>query len=452
MLVVSAVVALVATGCKKRGAESAPSPAPSTSSLASARAPAEPATATVRFERFVDAHAHPKEGLVQVAGVTRDGAVVLVDYDASLAVKARHDLAQGFVAGDSTRVSLEPGGLVVANGKLGDEPQTWLLQEGAAPRAMSPEWCETDQGVAWLQRDDAGVRVHFVRRAPPAIDATSALVGAPTSLAFLDCSAALVVVSLSENERRLLVRLSPSAPDFATQKPTPIEVEGPDDHAEDQRELRVIPRADEVAVLFVGEQGAVSMRLLRAGQSAPTPWITPTLPAEAGKPQKPFSYAFENDIVETSTAATAGGPLFLLSNEPMPPGGSCPPSTEPVRTVLYTFGFDAAGKGASVVTRPIVELPCGVDAIPAHLDADASVAHVWWTEPVEDASCAEAGLGIGAILEAASDRPGARRSKILAEAVVRLEDGRYLAVVRSGGCAPYAAPGNGALVVAPAPK
>jgi hypothetical protein len=356
---------------------------------------------------------------------------------------------------------------VVANGKLGGEAQTWLMQEGAAPRAMSPEWCETDHGVAWLVRDEAGVRVRFVRRAlgagqggpaSPAItalDVTSALVGAPTSLAFLDCSEKAAVVSLSENERRLVVRLSPSAADFTTAKPAPIEVEGPDDHAEDQRDLRVIPRGDEVVVLFVGEQGGVSVRLLRAGQAAPGAWITPTIaadPAAPAKPAKPFTYAFENDMVETTAAPAAGGAFFLLSNEPMPPGGACPPNSEPVRTVLHTLTLDAEGKSASVATRPIVELPCGVDAIPARLDATPAGASVWWTEPVEDGSCAEIGLGIGAILEAASERPGARRTKILAEAAVRLEDGRYLAVVRTGGCAPYAAAGNGALVFAAPPK
>jgi hypothetical protein len=460
----AALASAGAAGCKKRVDSSGSSAASSAASSGpAAQASAAPSTAPPRFERFIDAHVHgtAKDGVVQVAGVTRDNAVVLVDYDAALTVKTRRDLAQGFVAGDSTRVALEPGGLVVANGKLGGEAQTWLMQEGAAPRPMSPEWCETDHGVAWLVRDETGVRVRFVRRALaalagtpalPALDATSALVGAPTSLAFLDCSEKAVVVSLSENERRLVVRLSPSAADFATAKPAPIEVEGPDDHAEDQRDLRVIPRGDEVVVLFVGEQGGVSVRLLRAGQAAPGPWIIPTLHPESGKAAKPFTYAFENDMVETTAAPAAGGAFFLLSNEPMPPGGACPPNSEPVRTVLHTLTLDAEGKSASVATRPIVELPCGVDAIPAHLDATAAGASVWWTEPVEDGSCAEIGLGIGAILEAASDRPGARRAKILAEAAVRLEDGRYLAVVRTGGCAPYAAAGNGALVLAPAPK
>jgi hypothetical protein len=467
-----AFVALAATsaagvlaGCKKHGSEGAP-PAATTgapSAGASGSGSAAPSTALPRFERFFDAHLAPsgagRDGLIQVAGVTRDNAIVLADYDASLSLKSRRDLAQGFVAGDSTRVSLEPTGLVVVNGKINGDLQTWLLQEGAAPRAMSPEWCEVDHGIAWLMRDDTGVRVRFVRKAAqaaPAVDATSALVGAPTSLAFLDCSEKAVFVSLSENERRLIVRMSPGAADFATQKPAPIEIDGPDDHTEDQRDLRVIPRGDEIAILFVGEQGGVAMRLLRAGQTAPTPWL-PLVDASgasspAGKPSKPFTYAFENDIVDLVAAPKAGGPIYLLSNEPMPPSGACAANTEPVRTVLHALEIDAEAKRGTVTTRPLVELPCGVDAIPARLAADATSAHVWWTEPVEDGSCAEIGLGVGAILEAGSDKPGARRSKILAESAIRLEDGRYLAVVRQGGCAPYAAPGNGALAWAPPPK
>lgn len=467
-----ALAALVsATGlasCKKRGGDGSAAPGPSGAPSGGPIAPASaaPSTAAPRFERFVDAHLVPPgsgkgEGLVQVAGVTRDNAVVLVDYDAALNVKSRRDLAQGFVAGDSTRVALEPSGLVVVNGKLGGDMQTWLFQEGTAPRAMSPEWCEVDHGVAWLLRDEAGVRVRYVRKGAPAngpspalapVDASSALVGAPTSLAFLDCSERAVFVSLSENERRLVVRLSPSAADFTTAKPAPIEIDGPDDHTEDQRDLRVIPRGDEIAVLFVGEQGGVAMRLLRGGQPAPTPWLPLVDLAKAGKAAKPFTYAFENDIVDIVAAPAAGGPIYLLSNEAMPPSGACAANTEPVRTVLHALEIDAEAKHGGVTTRPLVELPCGVDAIPARLAADATGAHVWWTEPVEDGSCAEIGLGVGAILEAGSDRPGARRSKILAENATRLEDGRYLAVVRAGGCAPYAAPGNGALVWVPAPK
>jgi hypothetical protein len=449
--VVCALIACASSaGCKKRSPEaSTTSPSSAPSSGAIAPASAAPNVATPRFERFIDAHA--KDGGVEVAGVTRDNAIVLVDYDASLAVRARKDLAQGFVAGDSTRVVLAPAGLVVVNGKLGGEAQTWLLSQGTAPRAMSPEWCEVDRGVAWLVRDDQGVRVRFVRRAAPAIDATSSIVGAPTSLAFLDCGDSSLAVSLRDGEKTVVVRLAPSAADFATAKPTPIEVDAPDDHSDDPREVHVLPRGDELAIVYVGEQH-LEMRLLRAGQSTPTPWVALSTAAEAGKPPKEFSYAFENDVVAITAAPKAGGPVYLLSNEPMPAGGSCPPTSEPVRTVLHALEVDADGKKGTVVTRPIVELPCGVDAIPARLTADATGAHVWWTEPVEDGSCAQAGLGVGAIVEAGTERPGARHAKMLAESVVRLDDARYLAVVREGGCAEYKAPGNGALAWAPTPK
>jgi hypothetical protein len=100
----------------------------------------------------------------------------------------------------------------------------------------------------------------------------------------------------------------------------------------------------------------------------------------------------------------------------------------------------------------VIELPCGVEAIAAHLRAEASRATMWWTEPVDTKACQHPGLSASAIVTAVSDRPGAKRRGIIAEGVAPIDDARFVAVVRPAPCVPWSEPGSGALELVPTPR
>jgi hypothetical protein len=148
------------------------------------------------------------------------------------------------------------------------------------------------------------------------------------------------------------------------------------------------------------------------------------------------------DLVDVVAAPNPGGAIYLLVSEPMK--GSCPDGDPPRRIVLHELRTDG-GKSISK-RKPVVELACGVEAIGAHLEADATRARMWWTEPAE--GCAHPGLTVGAIVEAASDKPGARRVAFMAEGIAKVDD-RFVSVVRAGGCSPWNGPNNGTLAWAP---
>jgi hypothetical protein len=128
----------------------------------------------------------------------------------------------------------------------------------------------------------------------------------------------------------------------------------------------------------------------------------------------------------------------MLASEPAQ--GDCPDGDPPRRIVLHTI------ENTSVSTKPVIELPCHVEGIAAHLTAEATRARMWWTDPVDRTVCDQKGLQIGAVVRDSSDGL-TRRMAVLCEGVAQMDATRFLAVTRAGGCAPYEQAGNGALAL-----
>ena len=445
---------LVAIGChrKKPGGELGD---------AAAAAPPPPATAAMpALERFVALRARG-DGDLDLAAVARDRTVLLARLDPALHARTVQTLAPRFEATEETALTLLAGGAVVVSGRVADRLGTFLLDAsaGETAREIGADWCETARGVAWIARETGGARVLYHRAALDGgapIDARSAPVTVSAEReAHLSCGPDAVVVSLRDGEDLSLVRLRPLSPELSatsSASPAPVEVEREGERDDELRDRFVDVRAgDETTLVRVGTD-SVAVRTWGATLGA---WSEVHVRKESGGPGRRFVLSEDADVIDVAASPRAGGTVFLLASEPM--AGSCKDGDPPRRIVLHALtpaasagsegGGAGSGGGALETRRPVLELACGVEAIAAHLAVDptADVARLWWSEPVADGSCAFPGLGVGAVVQASSDQPGARRRPILAEGVAAVGDGRFAGVVRNGGCAPYDALGNGTL-------
>jgi hypothetical protein len=439
-----------APSCTCRG-KNASSDAAAASGSADAASSEGAIEALPRFERFIDARLR-EDGEIDLAGVTRDNRLVFARAralpDGTFESRGIHSLATDFVATEETSIVVVRGGLAVALGKIGGKAGNWLVgTTSPQPREIGEDWCSSGGGVAWLAREEGGARVFYVHSG--VTDATSGLVGAsPDAEVHLSCGPDALVVSVVDGENLTLARLRPGTPAFATAPPLVVmEKEG---ELEDElRERVVVARGgDDVVVVRIGER-KVWMRELVAASTTPTAWSSLATTKDSGEPGKAFRLDADADVIDVE-ASPSGGPspgapiTWLLASEPMR-GSSCKDGDPPRRIVLHSLKAGVGGEPGSETRRPIVELACGVEAIAAHLTADGDLARMWWSEPIADGSCAFPGLAVGAAIEATSDKPGARRHALVAEGVTRIADGRFIAVVREGGCASYDAAGNGAL-------
>jgi hypothetical protein len=415
------VLSLSACGSCKKKPEPAPTPAASASASSSA-----PAGSALLLEKFLDAHA--LEGGFEVAAIARDRTVVRAVLDANLAVKQSVVLARDVEAVEGTDVSLAssgPSALIVVTAKIGGTRGTWLLRENAAPRTIGIEHCRLRDGFAWLERDGESTRIKVVR-ANGELESPVIVVPADRE-AHLTCGATAVVLSMRDGEN-----LSTSTWTMGS-APTPLaeaEKEGVLDDELRER-LTLVRDSGDLVLLRVGEK-SVSIR------EGSGPWIK----LVTGK-EKAFALGEDVDVIEGAAAPDSKGRVFMLASEPAQ--GECSDGDPPRRIVLHTID-PSVKEGSSVTTKPIIELPCGTEAIAAHLTAEPTRARMWWTEPVDAKTCNQKGLPIAAVVTASSDGP-AKPSRILAEGVAQIDANRFLAVVRPGGCVPYEQPGNGALAL-----
>ncbi len=448
LLAAAIAFATGAPGCRKKRTDEVATPPATSASPATTATPASaaPAAAPPKIERFLAAL--PREGGgVEVAAIARDRSVVLARLDAELRAASIATLARGIDATEPSEIAIAEGGLVVVVGRIGEARGAFLLREGQAPRPIGLDRCAARAGVAWLERQGGTARVRAVHAHDGKLDE---FVSAPISAAaesevHLACGPDQVVVSVRDGEQLALASLGFDAATFAAPKLVQIEREG---ELEDElRDRTILPRAGRaVAIVRIGTE-AISYREIDGASLGAWTTVSPAKGASA----KEAVLAEDADLLESAASPRASGPVWVLASEPA--GGKCPGGDPPRRLVLRELK-PAAGKATQVtaVSRPVVELPCGVDAVRMHLLAEASRATMWWTEPVDGKSCAHPGLTASAVVSAASDRPGARRAAIVAEGIEHVDGERFLAVVRPDGCVPWAAPGNGALVWAPPAK
>lgn len=397
--------------CKKK---TEPSTAPSAS--ASASSSAQPGSALL-FEKFLDAHAIA-DG-VEVAGIMRDRTIVLATLDANLAPKKTSVLARDVEAVEGTDVNMS-GGLIVVTAKIGGTRGTWLVREGAAPRTIGIERCELRDGFAWLERDGESTRIKVARTTG---ESESPVIKVPADReAHVTCGATTVVLSMRDGENLSTATWTMGG------SPTPLtEVEKEGELDDELRErLTLVRDSGDVVMLRVGEKSVA----IREGNGAWTKLVT-------GK-EKIFALGEDVDVVEGAAAPSAKGRVYMLASEPAQ--GECSDGDPPRRIVLHTID------GTSVTTKAVIELPCGTEAIAAHLTAEAARARMWWTEPVDAKTCNQKGLPIAAVVVASSDGP-AKRLERLSEGVAQIDASRFLAVTRTGGCVPYEQAGNGALAL-----
>lgn len=384
---------------------------------------------SVPVEKFVAARARGAN--IELAAVTRDRTVILTTLNPELQPISRDVLAENVEATEGTEISLVGDGLVVVVAKVGATPGAYLLRRGAAPVAMTRERCNTSDGVSWLLREGSSARVKLVR-------ATSESLTPPIPIAaegevHLTCGPDAVVLSTRDGEHLSLAAIG--VDQFAAPPPL-VEVEREKELDDELRDRWILPRKGRSVVLLRVGESSISLREL--DEKGPGSW------RKVLRGSTPASLHDEADLVEAAASPEARGRVFFLVSEPT--AGTCPDEDPPRRIVLHDI------TDTSDATRPVIELPCGVEAIAAHLHAEATRATMWWTEAVDSKMCAQPGMSASAIVVAESDKPGARRAPILAEGVARADDNRFLAVVRTGGCAPWNAPGNGTLVLAPVAK
>ncbi len=415
------------------GCESCRRPSVQPDAGSTSDAPATPGSATagetLLLERFLSARAREDGplGTIELAAIGRDRTVVLARLDANLRVREKKILATDVEATEPTEIALVGDGLVVVVGKLGQERSAFLLRAGKPLLPIGIDRCLLRDGVAWIERAAATFRVRIVRGA---VDSTSATYAAPAeSEVRVACGPDAATASVRDGEHLSLVTIAAEAGG----SPALAEVEREEELDDELRDRVILPRAQKnVVVLRIGTDSVRIRELDAKGLGA---WVK-TKNAKGGD----ASLADDVDVVEAHVAPSAGGDVFLLTSEPIA-GPSCPDGDPPRRIVLHRY----RGPTKTDERRPIVELPCGLDAIRAHLEANDTRATMWWTEPVDAKTCTHPGLTTSAIVTAASDAPGAKRTAILAEGVFPLGDGRFLAVTRPSGCVPWAAPGNGVL-------
>jgi hypothetical protein len=397
--------------CKKK---TEPSVAPPAS--ASASSSAQPG-ASLSFEKFLDAR--PLGEGIEVAGILRDRTIVLAELDASLAPRKTTVLARDVGAVEGTDVSLS-GALIVTTAMIGGTRGTWLLREGAAPRTIGIERCELRDGFAWLERDGESTRIKVARTSG---ELESPVIHVPADReAHVTCGATTVVLSMRDGENLSTATWTMGG------TPTPLgEVEKEGELDDELRErLTLVRESGEVVMLRVGEKSVA----IREGNGPWTKLVT-------GK-GKIFSLEDDVDVVEGAAAPAAKGRVYMLASEPAQ--GACSDGDPPRRIVLHTID------GTTVTTKPVIELPCGVEGIAAHLTAEPTRARMWWTDPVDAKTCNQKGLPIAAVVVASSDGP-AKRIERLSEGVAQIDATRFVAVTRAGGCVPYEQAGNGALAL-----
>ncbi|MBI2394619.1 MAG: hypothetical protein HYV09_33930 [Deltaproteobacteria bacterium] len=428
-----ALPALIAasSGCRKKQVEP-PTPAAQPSSGPTAAASA--AGAGLRAEKFVAARARGAD--IELAAVARDRSVVLATLDATLRPRNVEVLARDVEAAEGTEISLVADGLVLFVGKLGGSPGAWLLRKGAAPTLVARDRCAVRDGVAWLQREGASVHLRLVQASG---ESKSPAVTVPAEReVHLACGRDAVVLATRDGEH---LSLATFGVDTFSAPASLVEVEREGELDDELRDRLILPRAGKSVVLLRVGESSVSVRELDDKGSGA--W------RKAMRDGKPVALREDADLVAGAVAPDAQGKIWFLASEPTS-GGACADGEPPRRIVLH----ELETKGANVVdaTRPVIELPCGIEAIDAHLAAEATRATMWWTEPVDKKACPHPGLSASAVVVAASDRPGARRTAIVAEGVTPIDPARFLAVTRPGGCAPWSAPEAGALMLVPAPR
>ncbi|MBK7399259.1 MAG: hypothetical protein IPJ34_24065 [Myxococcales bacterium] len=416
-----------ALACRRKATPSNPPVASASSPSGSASAP--PALPPLRLERFLDAHALPN-GLLRIAAVARDASIVLATVDAKLETRSVDVLAKEFTADPATtEIVLVGDDLVVAVGKLTNVRAPWLLRKGLPPKALPADWCRTAHGVAYVVRDPSAAIVRFSdkdgeKSAEPIVVPLEAEV-------HLACGPSSAVLFVPDGPRLQAARV------FSGKAAALVELEKDGDLEAELRDRQVLVRDDASMLLLRLSETSLAVREVKGDELGK--WVS--LTDDKGKP-----FALDPDADLLAATAAKEGPGFLLVSSPMK--GACPSGDPPRRIVLHTLARDSA----KVESRPIVELPCGVDAIPAKLTLEGPVARLSWTEPLSTCNPVQVGLSVGAVVVASSDKPGARRADMAAEAIVRVDDTRFLGVVRPGGCVGYEAPGNGALQWAPLPK
>lgn len=424
----------LAGGCRKKTVAPTPPPAPSAASAAVAPS-ASAAIIPLRIEKFVSARAKGSD--VELAAVARDRTVVLATLDASLQPRAVEVLAKDVEAAEGTEVALVSDGLVLFVGKIGGQPNAWVLRRGSAPLPITRDRCTVRDGVAWITRDGGNVRVHLARTSG---DVTSPPIAvAAEREVHLHCGPDAVVVSTRDGEHLSLATLGIDALDKA---PALIEVEREGELDDELRDRLILPRsASSVVVLRLGAESVETRELDEKGSGA---W---NKVLRAGKP---LALREDVDLVGGAVAPGSHGRAWFLVSEPAS-GPACADGDPPRRIVLHEL--EPKGEAMTASSRPVIELPCNVEAIDAHLRPEATRATMWWTEPVDAKACSQPGMSASAVVTAQSDKPGAKRSALLAEGIVAIDGSdRFLAVVRPGGCAPWSAPDAGQIVPLAAPK
>lgn len=437
MVAAAMVAATSVSGCRRK-VTAATDAGAKPASAASSAVVAAPALPPLKVERFLEAHALP-EGRVRLAAVARDASIVLATLDDKLTPLSVDVLAKEFTADPATtEVALIGEDLVVAVGKLSTVRAPWLLRKGQPPKALPADWCRTQAGVAWVVRDPSSALVHFADKdGEKSAEPVAVPLEAEVHLA---CGPASAVLSVPDGPRLQVARVAPGKASALLELEKDGDLEGKTDG--ELRDRQVLVRDDESFVVVRLAEAAVHTREVKGATA--DKW-TPRVD-DKGK-----AFALDADADLLAAVAAPAGPAFLLVSSPMK--GACASGDPPRRIVLHTLL--AGGKTES---RPVVELPCGVDAIPARLTlapasgGAGSVAQLAWTEPLTTCNPVQVGLSIGALVLAGSDRPGARRVDFPAEAIVRVDATRFLGVVRPKGCVAYDAPDNGALAWVPAPK
>lgn len=410
-----------ASGCRcKRDTQQTQAPVDAAAPLVGTLSP-------VPVEKFVAARAIGPN--VEIAAVTRDRTVITSLLDSELRPVTREVLATEVEATEGTEI-VWAGELVIVVAKLGGNPGAYVLRKGSPPLSIGRDRCVTSDGVAWLVRDGANVVVKHVSAKGESASPPIALHG--ESEAHVACGPDAITLTARDGEHLSIATMAVNQ--LAT-PPALQEVEREGELDDELRDRLILPRKGKsVAIMRIGESSVTIRELDDAGTGA---W----------KKVAKLSLREDADLVETAAVPDPRGRIYFLASEPT--SGSCPDGDPPRKIVLYDI--EAKGDGYAATTRPVIELPCDVEAIAAHLTAEPTRATMWWTEPVDTKACTHPGLSASAIVTASSDKPGARRAAIVAEGITRADD-RFLAVIRPGGCVPWAAQGSGQLVFAPTPK
>jgi len=423
LLLLLSLTAASGCRCKRDGTQSQTQTAP-----ADAAAPVVGTLPPVPVEKFVAARAVGPN--VEIAAVARDRTVIRSLLDSELRPVTREVLASEVEATEGTEISWA-GDLVIVVAKVSGTPGAYALRKGSAPLSIGRERCVTSEGVAWLVREGANAIVKHARANGEGATPPIALQG--ESEAHLACGPDAVTLTARDGEHLFVTTI---AVDQLASPPPLKEVEREGELDDELRDRLILPRKGRsVTIMRIGESSVSLRELDESGTGA---W----------KKVAKLSLREDADLVEAAAVPEPHGRLYFLASEPT--SGSCPDGDPPRKIVLYDI--EAKGDAYAATTRPVIELPCDVEAIAAHLQAEPTRATMWWTEPVDTKACTHPGLSASAIVTASSDKPGARRAAIVAEGITRADESRFLAVTRPGGCAPWAAPGAGQLVFAPTPK